>query len=395
MNLLLDPNLWYGGGYNPPIYWNPSEQRYEILVESEGGDSGTLLELNVDAVLGDTIDFDYEIDGFIDANTAPDFVGIQSDLGDFIWTLPVEDLPATGSVSVECESGRRYSIGLYRNGGYGFSLYAFEAIITPIGPDPELTANDDEATTNADTPVTVDVLANDTYGDEPVTLEQLEGPPTIHEQPANGTVSVAPDGKITYTPNPGFTGTDEFVYRIAMEEPPEPFKLCVDFGEGWSVYNQFDGIFDKNLPIRIDSNYGGCATLDYNPEGWAQYWQVDYSGNSECPDSFYPDNGEIVIVSQGDVSIEAKVYGSIGIRVSGGYWEINQPWWGLDPYTELLLTYEGESYSGMVNDSGTTIDWDNPPPSPQGGVPYTAEIMYTMIGEGEIIQCALVTIAMD
>lgn len=265
--------------------------------------------------------------------------------------------------------------------------------VVPTDPPPTLVANDDEATTNAGTPVTVDVLANDTLGDNPVALADLDGPPTIHEQPANGTVSVGADGKITYTPNPGFTGTDEFVYRIAIEDQPDLINLCVHFGEGWDVFNQFDGIFDKNLPIRVDSNNGECATLDYNPESWAQYWQVNY-GYSECPEPFYPNVGERVIVSQGSVSIEAEVYESIGIRLNGGVWEINNPWWGLDPYTELLLTHEGESYRGMVDDNGTTIHWDSSPPSPQGGVPYTAEVMYSTEA-GEVIQCALVTIIMD
>ena len=111
--------------------------------------------------------------------------------------------------------GRARALVRFVDGGtFGVNVTIPEAPVLSVPSG--LVASDDEATTDVDTPVTVDVLANDAFNDEPVTLDQLEGPPTIHQQPANGTVSVAPDGKITYTPNPGFTGTDEFVYRIAI-----------------------------------------------------------------------------------------------------------------------------------------------------------------------------------
>lgn len=124
------------------------------------------------------------------------------------------------NVEVPPSPGKWVVIGVgYPWGGAPDSMdgsYGRLISVVPTDPPPELVANDDEATTNANTPVTVDVLANDTLGDNPVALSDLDGPPTIHQQPANGTVSVSPDGKITYTPNPGFTGTDEFVYRIAI-----------------------------------------------------------------------------------------------------------------------------------------------------------------------------------
>lgn len=136
-----------------------------------------------------------------------------------------------------------------------------------------LIANDDEATTNADTPVTVDVLANDTFGDEPVALDQLEGPPTIHQQPANGTVSVAPDGKITYTPNPGFTGTDEFVYRIAMPRPSDPEECTTVVFDGGGSNEAFQvgsasklpEWFDPESPITLTFDGIGEATYSESP----------------------------------------------------------------------------------------------------------------------------------
>ncbi len=70
-------------------------------------------------------------------------------------------------------------------------------------------AVDDTATTTQDTPVTVNVLANDSDVDgEPLTIASLV-------QPANGVAAVNPDWTITYTPTTGFVGTDELLYTVS------------------------------------------------------------------------------------------------------------------------------------------------------------------------------------
>lgn len=156
--------------------------------------------------------------------------------------------PILGWEPVHIERDGYISIGYEAaRGGECPVIESFQFLIE-VWVEGGLVANDDEATTNAGTPVTVDVLANDTLDDDPVALEQLEGPPTIIEQPANGTVSVAPDGKITYTPNPGFTGTDTFEYRIATPEPEQCIVLEMNsIGEVWGHDNSppwFSAVYD-------------------------------------------------------------------------------------------------------------------------------------------------------
>ena len=69
-------------------------------------------------------------------------------------------------------------------------------------------AVDDTVTTPEDQPVTFDPLANDTDPDgDPLSYD---GVPTA----TNGTVTVNPDGTITYTPNPDFNGTDTITYTV-------------------------------------------------------------------------------------------------------------------------------------------------------------------------------------
>ena len=69
-----------------------------------------------------------------------------------------------------------------------------------------LEAVDDAVTTPVDTPVTIDVLANDIYVD-PVVVSLQVGP-------SHGLVGPWVDGTITYYPDPGFFGTDSLTYQI-------------------------------------------------------------------------------------------------------------------------------------------------------------------------------------
>ncbi|QIL41204.1 DUF11 domain-containing protein [Pedobacter sp. HDW13] len=71
-------------------------------------------------------------------------------------------------------------------------------------------ANDDAKDTMQNKPVTIDVQKNDQVGSSPI----VSGSTVITKQPKNGTVAVNADGTVTYTPNNGYTGTDEFEYTV-------------------------------------------------------------------------------------------------------------------------------------------------------------------------------------
>ena len=67
-------------------------------------------------------------------------------------------------------------------------------------------AADDRVETARNTPVTINVLANDTPNGATT--------PNVVTAPLNGTAVVNPDGTIEYTPNTGFVGTDRLVYTL-------------------------------------------------------------------------------------------------------------------------------------------------------------------------------------
>ena len=72
------------------------------------------------------------------------------------------------------------------------------------------TLDDDKESTPLNTPVNIPVLDNDIDpdGDDLTTVD------SILIQPTNGAVSKIPNGTVTYTPNPGFSGDDSFTYRV-------------------------------------------------------------------------------------------------------------------------------------------------------------------------------------
>ncbi|MBL8788377.1 MAG: tandem-95 repeat protein, partial [Deltaproteobacteria bacterium] len=72
-------------------------------------------------------------------------------------------------------------------------------------------ARDDQATTTAGTGIRIDVLANDSDPEgKPLTV-------TFAGYPSHGTTNVEFDGKVTYTPDPGFVGVESFVYTVCDE----------------------------------------------------------------------------------------------------------------------------------------------------------------------------------
>jgi gliding motility-associated-like protein len=69
---------------------------------------------------------------------------------------------------------------------------------------------DDAATTNEDTAVTISVLDNDSF-DSSSAVEV-----TAVTDPSNGIVVINSDGTVTYTPNPDFNGEDTFDYTVTV-----------------------------------------------------------------------------------------------------------------------------------------------------------------------------------
>ena len=86
--------------------------------------------------------------------------------------------------------------------------------ITVNSVDDAPIASDDAVTTNEDTPVSDNVLGNDSDVDNPVGMLTA----AIVTPPAHGVVSLAADGSFTYTPDADFNGADSFTYQASDGE---------------------------------------------------------------------------------------------------------------------------------------------------------------------------------
>ena len=95
----------------------------------------------------------------------------------------------------------------------GLSSAPATVVAHVLRPTQPPTAVDDARTTPFDTPIAIDVLANDSDSDgtlDPSTVQLAH-----HGEPLNGTVDVDPvTGQLTYTPDPDFAGTDSFEYVV-------------------------------------------------------------------------------------------------------------------------------------------------------------------------------------
>ncbi|EGR1699614.1 tandem-95 repeat protein, partial [Vibrio parahaemolyticus] len=107
----------------------------------------------------------------------------------------------------------------------------------------------DKATVVEDMPTIIKVLGNDTFegDDKVVSLDTNNGP-------ANGTVSVNPDGSVTYTPNDNYHGADSFTYIVTSGGVSESTTVNVDVTpvNDAPVATNDTAITDEDTPVTID-----------------------------------------------------------------------------------------------------------------------------------------------
>ena len=96
------------------------------------------------------------------------------------------------------------------------SILTMVVLLAPAGLFAQTIALDDSAITPPNTPVTIDVVANDTSGTGTLNLATI----TIPTAPLNGTVADNLDGTFTYTPNTNFSGPDSFDYTVCDTATP-------------------------------------------------------------------------------------------------------------------------------------------------------------------------------
>lgn len=126
------------------------------------------------------------------------------------------------------------------DGNGGFDTATVQINVLAVNDDP--VANNDTATTEQDTPVIVNVLAND----EDVDGDALELMST--SEPLNGSVSIS-NGEVVYTPNPGFTGDDSFTYIVSDGSDSSSAEVVIAVNPLSEVVTALDA-------ERVDGDFG-------------------------------------------------------------------------------------------------------------------------------------------
>ncbi|WP_152913518.1 tandem-95 repeat protein, partial [Vibrio parahaemolyticus] len=180
---------------------NPTANDSDSLVVNRVNDAPTVENAIADQVLSE--DFDaYTIDlneVFKDSDSSLEF----SVSGNSNVLVSIENGIVTISPTADWNGSEILTFKATDPSGESIS----QTVNFTVAPVADIVA--DKATVVEDTPTIIKVLGNDTFeGDgKVVSLDTNNGP-------ANGTVSVNPDGSVTYTPNDNYVGKDTFTYVV-------------------------------------------------------------------------------------------------------------------------------------------------------------------------------------
>ncbi|WP_139125363.1 tandem-95 repeat protein, partial [Vibrio parahaemolyticus] len=194
---------------------NPTANDSDSLIVKRVNDAPTVENAIADQELSEdfatyTIDLN---DAFKDSDSALNF----SVSGNSNVLVSIENGIATISPTADWNGSETLTFTATDPSGESIS----QTVNFTVAPVADIVA--DKATVVEDTPTIIKVLGNDTFEDDGkvVSLDTNNGP-------ANGTVSVNPDGSVTYTPNDNYVGKDTFTYIVTSGGVSESTTVNVD-----------------------------------------------------------------------------------------------------------------------------------------------------------------------
>ncbi len=220
---------------------NPTASDSDSLVVNRVNDAPTVENAIADQVLSE--DFDaYTIDlneVFKDSDSALNFSVSGNN------SIQISIVNGVATITPTADWNGKETITFTATDPSGESIS--QTVNFTVAPVADIVA--DKATVVEDTPTIIKVLGNDTFegDDQVVSLDTNNGP-------ANGTVSVNPDGSVTYTPNDNYHGTDSFTYIVTSGGVSESTTVSVDVTpeNDAPVAKDDTAITDEDTPVTID-----------------------------------------------------------------------------------------------------------------------------------------------
>ena len=209
-------------------------------------------------------------------------------------TVTQVGIPASGSATLNDDGSVTYTPGPGFSGQVSFSYTACDgagacasAVVTidvwPGDNRPPI-ATDDVISTRIGRPVSLDPTANDVDPDgDPLAVED------ITTAPLHGTAVLGNDGSVTYTPDPGFVGSDTF--EVSVTDGEGGFDL--------SVVTVVVSADDNLPPVAVDDTFD---VSDLAATG------LDVLVNDSDP------NGDLITI----VDIVQPASGFVSVTVTGG-----------------------------------------------------------------------------
>jgi subtilisin family serine protease len=204
--------------YQPALGYDGADGFDYAIGDGAGGSANGHVAVTVVAVNQPPVAVDDTASVAEDGSASIDVVANDIDPDGGALTVTTLGQPAHGSTSLAADGTVTYVPASNYNGPDSFGYTIADSIgftdsatvsVTVTATNDAPTAAADTATTNEDTAVAIDVVANDTDID----LDTLT--PSAVSAPDLGSAAIAPDGKIVYTPPPNYSGPDAFSYTVS------------------------------------------------------------------------------------------------------------------------------------------------------------------------------------
>ncbi|MBU2984802.1 tandem-95 repeat protein [Saccharophagus degradans] len=209
--------------YTPTANFNGSDTFTYVVQDNDGGSSAATTVSVTVASINDAPNGVADTAALMEDNpTTINVLGNDSDVDGSIVVASVQIVtgPADGTVEVLANGSITYTPDTNYFGDDSFTYQVQDnegawssetsVIVTVSSVNDAPLANNDSVSTDEDTAVSIDLIANDSDADGLIDSSSL----VIVSAPANGALVDNLDGTVTYTPNADYFGSDSFTYQI-------------------------------------------------------------------------------------------------------------------------------------------------------------------------------------